>query len=102
MTQKTVTLVVPEGYATGEEFAKDCGFEMTGTAKERWEHIAGGTTYTVEGRAQLQVTCSSCDNQEMILYRSEKDGRLWCRPVREFMDGRFRRLADARVLASKQ
>lgn len=25
---QTVTIIVPEGYASGEEFAKDCGFEI--------------------------------------------------------------------------
>lgn len=28
MTQRTVTIIIPEGYASGEEFAKDCGFEI--------------------------------------------------------------------------
>ena len=27
---KTVTIVLPSGYADAEEFAKDCGFELTG------------------------------------------------------------------------
>jgi len=37
VTQKTVTLVVPDGYATGEEFAKDCGFEIVRPESPAWD-----------------------------------------------------------------
>lgn len=32
MTRNTVTLVVPDGYSSGEEFAKDCGCEIVPTS----------------------------------------------------------------------
>lgn len=28
MTARTATIILPSGYATAEEFAKDCGFEL--------------------------------------------------------------------------
>ena len=37
MTQRTVTLVIPDGYANGEEFAKDCGFEIAKPAPLPWD-----------------------------------------------------------------
>lgn len=40
MTRQTVTLFVPDGYASGKEFAEDCGFEIAKPAPMPWD--AGG------------------------------------------------------------
>jgi hypothetical protein len=38
MTQRTVTLVIPDGYASGKDFAKDCGFEIAKPVDQRIAH----------------------------------------------------------------
>lgn len=35
--RNTVTLFVPEGYASGEDFAKDCGFEIAKPEPAPWD-----------------------------------------------------------------
>lgn len=63
-------------------------------AQPRWRHIKRGTTYTEIGRGLLQTDAPIGDETPCVIYRSD-DGRLWPRPVAEFEDGRFERLADA-------
>jgi hypothetical protein len=50
--RKTVTLVVPDGYATGEEFAKDCGFEIAKPAQPPWDAYYNRAYKPVETRAK--------------------------------------------------
>lgn len=49
---KTVTLIVPEGYASGEEFAKDCGFEIAQVPKTPWDVFWNRQYEPVERRAK--------------------------------------------------
>ena len=56
----------------------------------RWRHKKRGSIYIEIGRGILQNAISGIDDgQPMVLYRSEEDGSLWCRPTDEFEDGRF-------------
>lgn len=51
---------------------------------ERWRHVRRGTLYLVKG------LCLREDNLEwQVLYQAAGSGFKWCRPVSEFMDGRF-------------
>ncbi len=49
--KRTVTLVVPDGYANGEEFAKDCGFEIAQTAQLPWDAYHNRAYEPIETRA---------------------------------------------------
>lgn len=51
MTRQTVTLVVPDGYESGEEFAKDCGFEIVRPPQIPWDAYHNRTYAPVEERA---------------------------------------------------
>lgn len=51
MMRKTVTLVVPEGYASGEEFASDCGFEIAKPPQIPWDAYYNRSYAPVETRA---------------------------------------------------
>jgi hypothetical protein len=51
MTQRTVTLVVPDGYASGEDFAKDCGFEIAKPDSLPWDAASNRAYEPVEKRA---------------------------------------------------
>lgn len=57
----------------------------TGT---RWRHRKGGE-YTVIGVGRIEA-----DLSPVIVYRDDKLGRVWVRPVGEFEDGRFTQIPD--------
>jgi hypothetical protein len=61
---------------------------MEGT---RWRHRKRGSTYTVLHVALMQVD-GPLDMASVVVYISEKDGTVWCRPALEFRDGRFEQL----------
>lgn len=50
--RRAVTLVVPDGYANGEEFAKDCGFEIWKPAADPWDAYHNRSYAPVEERAE--------------------------------------------------
>lgn len=49
--RNTVTLFVPDGYASGEEFAKDCGFEIAKPEPPAWDVFWNRHYEPVEKRA---------------------------------------------------
>ena len=50
-----------------------------------WRHQKTGGFYTVFGTCRIEAT-----NEPGVLYHSiNGNGPLWCRPVAEFLDGRF-------------
>lgn len=56
----------------------------------RWRHKKRGTTYVEIGRASLQIATDPVEEDDrVVIYRSDTDGRLWVRGEAEFMDGRF-------------
>lgn len=60
----------------------------------RWRHKKRGTTYVEVGRANLQIATDPVEEDDrVVIYRSEADGRLWVRGEAEFEDGRFEALS---------
>lgn len=50
-----------------------------------WKHKKTGDIYTIFATCQIEST-----NEPGVLYHSVMGhGPLWCRPMREFTDGRF-------------
>lgn len=82
-------------------------------APRRVRHKARGTTYEVLGEAEAQVSngrvvqrpvsrkddtglrCSMqlVEGDNLVVYRCEQTGKLWCRRPEEFEDGRFEDIA---------
>lgn len=61
--------------------------------QKRWRHLKRGLTYIELARGTMQASDDGClDMQPVVVYRSEKDGSIWCRPQDEFEDGRFEAL----------
>ena len=56
-------------------------------ARRRFRHLKRGSTYEHVGVGLIQGTLT--DNDAVVIYRSEDDGRLWVRGIVEFWDGRF-------------
>jgi hypothetical protein len=61
-------------------------------AGSRWRHVRRGTCYTVSGIARFQCS-GDLDDADVVIYR-EVGGRLWARPVAEFLDGRFEKVGE--------
>ncbi len=68
----------------------------------RWRHVKRGTTYRMLGKAEVQVTEPYRIHEEdiVVVYQSEADGKIWVRPEGEFEDGRFARIEAADRLAN--
>jgi len=76
--------------------------EQRHQATPRWQHIKSGGTYAEIGRGRMQTTDPAPDMAEVVIYRSEKDGSLWARPVAEFDDGRFVALSPSQAAANME
>lgn len=61
-----------------------------------WQHLKTGGVYTEVGRAELQASDLISEGHRLVIYRGQ-DGRLWARPVAEFLDGRFVASAPAQA-----
>lgn len=62
--------------------------------KQRWRHKQRGTTYAVEGIAMLWTAEPLSNYTQLVVYRCERTGDLWARPVSEFRDGRFEQITS--------
>jgi len=71
--------------------ADDAEFGMSDPVpmSKRYRHKKRGSTYVVVGTAQVQAEEPIREDDTVMVYRGEKDGTLWARPLREFQDGRF-------------
>ena len=50
-----------------------------------WIHVRSGGIYTTVQECQIEY-----NDTLGILYKSLEGGKLWCRPMEEFLDGRFK------------
>ena len=66
------------------------------TDDERVQHVKRGTTYTVVGEFELQSHRPVYEEDILTAYRSEANGKGWCRPTEQFRDGRFVTLTEPR------
>lgn len=60
-----------------------------------WKHKKRGTTYVLIGDAEVQAEESLTEAEIVVVYKAQKDGRLWVRRKSEFYDGRFEALTAA-------
>lgn len=70
---------------TVAEFAA-CTCEKHDHRGSVWLHVATGRRYVIVDTCLIEA-----DLTESVLYRKEDgDGPIWCRPMTEFLDGRFK------------
>ena len=62
--------------------------------EDRYRHLKRGSTYVKVGVAELQCASPVVEGVAMVVYRCEKDGRLWVRSEEEFLDGRFLKIIE--------
>ena len=63
--------------------------KKTIAAGDLWRHVKRGSVYVVVNIVTMQSSAHrGVDMAEAVLYRAG-DGRLWVRPLEEFLDGRF-------------
>lgn len=75
----------------------DAMSEIDTSAGARVRHLKRNTTYRVIGTARMQAAAPVAEDVDVIIYRSESDGRMWARPAGEFTDGRFKAIATRRT-----
>ena len=61
---------------------------LIGHQVRTYRHKARGSLYEVQGLATLQIN-GEHDMTECVVYLDCNFGRMWVRPVSEFIDGRF-------------
>lgn len=61
-------------------------YEVKKPKTPRWRHRNRGRTYTIIANAQVQTDTPLSDYAEVIIYKSEADGKVWVRPVAEFQE----------------
>ena len=61
---------------------------------QRYRHVKRGTVYEVLGLCAIQDATSDYDGEKAVLYFDARhQHKLWCRPLKEFLDGRFERVS---------
>lgn len=53
---------------------------------EVWQHYKTKGEYEIVGLGQLQVKVETLDMKECVIYKALTDGKLWCRPLEDFIE----------------
>ena len=67
--------------------------QLIGHPDRTYRHKKRATLYEVQGLATLQIE-GPHDMTECVAYWDLQSGRMWVRPVSEFLDGRFERVSS--------
>lgn len=59
---------------------------MTPHRGEVWQHHKTKGEYEIIGVGKLQVKVDSLDMQECVIYKALSDGKLWVRPLVDFVE----------------
>ena len=78
------------------EALRDLALAALGGEKATHEHVKTKGLYSRVGVGKVQTTDGLLDMDEVVIYRSTRDGSWWVRGKKEFEDGRFAAL-DMRV-----
>ena len=53
---------------------------------EIWKHYKTNGEYEISGIGKLQVKVESLDMEDCVVYTALSDGKLWCRPLADFVE----------------
>lgn len=56
---------------------------------QKVKHLKRGSAYEIVGKGELQAGAPIAEGECLVVYRCLEDGKLWIRPLSEFVDGRF-------------
>lgn len=51
-----------------------------------WQHYKTKGEYTILGIGQLQVKSADLDMKDCVIYKSLSDGKVWVRPMEDFIE----------------
>lgn len=64
----------------------DDALNAVGGRQRMWRHVKTGERYVIR-----RVGLRESDHEPLVMYGKVGNPLTWCRPVTEFLDGRFRR-----------
>lgn len=53
---------------------------------EIWQHYKTKGEYEIIGIGKMQVKIEELDMKECVIYKSLSDGKLWARPLEDFVE----------------
>ncbi len=59
---------------------------MTPHSGEFWQHYKTKGEYEIIDIGKLQVKVDSLDMEECVIYKALSDGKLWVRPLTDFVE----------------
>lgn len=78
-------IVLPQAQASGSFLWYTLSMD-TPNSGDIWQHYKTKGEYEIIGIGQMQVKVESLDMKECVIYKARSDGKLWVRPLEDFVE----------------